>query len=753
MNVFPLTNKKTPAVPSGTDWRDYAGDVATSIYGVGVPKGIFVIDVDLYKGVTYEDINLALSVALDWDASLLQRTRSGGAHHGFIVPLDADLTNGTDVLVKGLDTRSSGKGYIATGEGYTDATQDTVTEMFELGDFVLPELPSEVLALFKAGQARVTENAGSEICDLMTAVANADTLGMPIDEMRDYLECMPADSADTDWLTVVMAIYHETGGSEEGYALLDEWSKTCPEKYDETGNRKRWESARNDANPNPVTFKSVIKLAGGATATSTLKVKRIKESVQSCTTRQELDAMLTTIANEKFNTIDTGIITGVLIERYFSVAGVKLTKGEIKKELKTRKTSEHMDDCEKGDFVSDYVFCTTTGLYMNRVNLTEIGPRSFSTKHNRETPLNSEGVFQNATTYADHTITTVDMSMYLPWSGEFFTMDNIEYYNTYRKVEHADVEVGNSDAVSRVLEHAEWLLPEDREREILLSFVAHQIQNTGKLLHWALVLQGIPGDGKSFWAEMMTHILGHNNVGTVLPTQFGSKFNAWAQGKVLNVIEELKVQSGSSQYDVLNQVKPLITNTKINIEGKGTNSKDVINTVNYFATTNFKDAVPIDSLDRRWAVLFTEERDVAAFCETNKDHFPSLYKVMRDNIPELYKFFSQYSIPKWFSESVRAPLTTHRDSMIELAKSFGEELFDSALEEFEGEFINSETVDMTYLFTKITAMNDSGDVRYQEFPSAKAVRKILLNSGYTNMKRVMNTKGKMHRIYSKSTKK
>ena len=146
--TFPLTGKKLPAVPKGTSWKDYKGEVKTPMTGIMIPKGVFIIDLDTYKGLTYEDVNSVLASPIDWESSLLQETMSGGKHHAFSVPHDSVLTNGTDVLIKNLDTRSALKGYIATGDGYTSNTDDGVIESIEMADFVFPELPDDVLAQF-----------------------------------------------------------------------------------------------------------------------------------------------------------------------------------------------------------------------------------------------------------------------------------------------------------------------------------------------------------------------------------------------------------------------------------------------------------------------------------------------------------------------------------------------------------------------------------------------------------------------------
>ena len=106
--IFPLTDKKSPAVPENTDWREYTGEVKTKLVGVMIPKGVIVFDLDTYKGVTVEEVEAAFGCEIDWPAAELQKTRSGGVHYAFRVPVELELTNGTNVCgVKHFDTRAS----------------------------------------------------------------------------------------------------------------------------------------------------------------------------------------------------------------------------------------------------------------------------------------------------------------------------------------------------------------------------------------------------------------------------------------------------------------------------------------------------------------------------------------------------------------------------------------------------------------------------------------------------------------------
>ena len=163
MRLFPVTvrfdkerqkNSKVPAVPKGVSWQEYQASEAelASAKNVGaiVPDGRVVIDLDLHKGVTREAVEQALGCVLDWDAALLQSTVSGGEHYCFALPDGCSVRQGSDLLgVTGFDTRAAGKGWICTGDGYTD-------ESFYMGmpealyKMPVPALPAEAVTTPRA---------------------------------------------------------------------------------------------------------------------------------------------------------------------------------------------------------------------------------------------------------------------------------------------------------------------------------------------------------------------------------------------------------------------------------------------------------------------------------------------------------------------------------------------------------------------------------------------------------------------------
>lgn len=281
LQIFPVATKyneekekwaKTP-LTGGENWQTHkatksAISKAKNI-GIVIPAGVLVIDIDTYKGVTTNDIDNALGCKLDWSGAELQKTVSGGYHYGFLIG-DAVLKQGSDVLgVSGFDTRTSGKGWICSGEGYECLSMDDVDEVLSNAGDWLPELPGDVIELLSENKTRALIDDFDDI-DLMLAAQPLDDLSL--EKMGEYLSALDSDyyENETSWYKVGMAIFHQTKGSEDGYKLFDTFSK--PGKhYDESANRKRWDSFSSAERGNPITFASVIKWSGVNTKAQKIK--------------------------------------------------------------------------------------------------------------------------------------------------------------------------------------------------------------------------------------------------------------------------------------------------------------------------------------------------------------------------------------------------------------------------------------------------------------------------------------------------
>lgn len=140
--------------------------------------------------------------------------------------------------------------------------------------------------------------------------------------------------------------------------------------------------------------------------------------------------------------------------------------------------------------------------------------------------------------------------------------------------------------------------------QTLVDWMAHNVQHPGVKVRWAPLIKGVEGDGKTVLGSIMAAVMGRSNVRNVSPKVLGTDFTGWAEGSCVAVLEEIKL-TGHNRYDILNALKPFVTNDSIEVHRKGKDTYDAVNTTNYIAFTNYPDALPLTDTDRRWWIVFS----------------------------------------------------------------------------------------------------------------------------------------------------
>lgn len=750
IKLFPVRKKwnehkqkwmKLPKVAKGQHWADYSGSVeGEDNIGIVVPAGVVVFDLDTHKGVDRAQVESVLACTLDWSHALLQRTVSGGEHYAFLCS-DA-LPQGSDLLgVVGFDTRTSGRGWICSGDGYEDMTIAGVVET--ITDKDLPELP-----LAAVNKLVAWSSAAQETSDLLEVIA-AEPLDIDSDAVALYMQTLPASDAYDNWCRVGMALHHQFSGGEEGLRLWDDWSKRS-NNYDAQEVSDKWKSFAKRSRVNPITFATVIKqvrdVDGGAAISSALAVT-IEDEIAALSGKQQLSRIIAKVASASLTQIDTQLITKKLAKKATELTGEKFSAADVTKLIKQARSSDEAVSRKEArvDFVDDYVFLTQTGEFYKRETKERMKSFAFDTLHTRETPTN-DGEPQRASIYAAQRIECVYNDMYAPMFADMFTHCGVSYVNSYREPHYKPV-APHSGIVERVKAHINHIIEDEREQQIFTYYLAHNVQHLGVKIPWSIVLQGVQGDGKSFFAEMMLHVLGGENVRLLNVQTLESAFTGWAAGQCMSFIEELKLDN-YRKYEVLNNLKPYITNPTIEVTNKGKDPRNVLNTTNYIALTNFRDAIPIDTNDRRYCIIFSRwqsSAELTAFIESNKDYYPSLYTAMRAGFQEIAHWLKNMTIPQWFYDLNRAPETTAKNTMIELSKSDVSLQVENAITHFSCNEINDHVVNVT-LLSKLAAME------FDEFPKTNALKHALESLGYVQVGRYRDHTKQLNRVYAKDAK-
>lgn len=186
--------------------------------------------------------------------------------------------------------------------------------------------------------------------------------------------------------------------------------------------------------------------------------------------------------------------------------------------------------------------------------------------------------------------------------GQIITERNRRLVNTYVPA-HGERKPGD---VSLFLDHVARLLPDENDREIFLSYLAACVQKPGVKFQWAPLIQGAEGNGKTVFYHVLAYSLGDCYAHLPNAAEITNPFNSWLEQKLIIGIEELHT---AGRQEVADTLKPMITNKRVEIHGKGQDQRTGDNCANFIMFSNHKDAVLKSENDRRYCMFYTAQQE------------------------------------------------------------------------------------------------------------------------------------------------
>jgi len=602
-------------------------------------------------------------------------------------------------------------------------------------------------------------------------------LDLSNDEIRSYLALYPAQDCDYEaWLNVGMSLQHQFAGSNEGLAEWKNWSKGS-DKYDEESGRyeARWASFSTVGNSGGVrTFRSIIKAVNNkAVADSGSIVEKLlakAKTIDDLDSYTEFTAEVALLPVKLLRDDYRGMISKALHSSFGKDNG--MSKPSINRALAySGKKGKRVDrrnaivDAMADDapaWLHEWVYIETQCVYRNTELHYSIRPEAFNVKYNREPAVQSLDDMC-ATRFANDVCRIpciVDM-MYFPGAGSIFEYKGKNMLNLYEDEKIAPMDrgaladdVGAQEAIERFERHIQMLVSDPVEHTLLLDWLCHIVQRPFQRVNWLLVLQGGEGIGKTYVNQLLGAILGNRAVQKLDASAIHGRFTGWAHGALVNCIEEIRI-SGTNRYEVLDHLKPFLTNNEIGIEEKGIGHRTVPNFTTYMATTNHKDALPISDGDRRYAPIFCDIQSRGELAraveiatggsETVQEYFTALFSDLVQYPDALCRYLSDRVITSAFSAVGGAPITRSRAELITMSTSDIDDEWADAMANYECEVINKRLVDITWL-KKLRAADGYSDGQ------ARGLSSFLKRNGYVKMTpSQVRIAGKLHRIWIADT--
>lgn len=578
-------------------------------------------------------------------------------------------------------------------------------------------------------------------------------------ELHDLLMDVPGCDEYQQWIEIGMALYHQFDGDDEGFELWDEWSQAAS-NYEPDALAQHWQSfAIENKGRAPIRANIIVKRAQEYRKEQLVEVmEALKEQFEGADSKTLFEDACKSVKKQEMDMLDRETFAALAKTTYKRITGETLNVQTARKLV--RYENPHVGRVPT--WLEGYVYLSAEDKFYHIPSAAEPKTHSaFNTMFNRYL-LSSQEIAEGkarpdrlADDYAMNIvkIPTCERRLYLPEAEAIFSIndrENQQFANRYtdRSVPLMPDEYSAKDKrnIKIVEGHFAHLIVNERDRGLFIDWLAYLVQ-TKKRPNWAVFLQGAESDGKSYFTKLMAMVLGRENVNLVAPKTMESDFTQWAEGAQLNVVEEVKMH-GHNKFDILNSIKPLITNEFIEIHPKGGKPYNAYNTAAYLLLSNYRDAVPIGAGSTRFLVLFSRfqnEEDVERFNEQNPNYYNRIFAAVEESAGALRKWFMERTLSPEFDPKKRAPRTASRRQIVAINES--PEL--SALNEILSESFEPDISNTLLDVTKLADLYSGHDA---ELPYGRALAKMLLDDGWSKLDR-LKIDGDKHLFWSKRPEK
>lgn len=249
--------------------------------------------------------------------------------------------------------------------------------------------------------------------------------------------------------------------------------------------------------------------------------------------------------------------------------------------------------------------------------------------------------------------------------------------------------------------HLAALLPDERDRAILLAYMAAVVQHKGVKFQWAPLIQGVEGNGKTLLTRCVAFAVGRRYSYFPKASDIADKFNDWMYGSVFIGVEDIYIPNGRDE--VTEELKTIITGDEQQIQGKGEKKATREVCCNIIMNSNHQAGARKRRGDRRIAPFFTAQQTPEDLAEwgMDGDYFPRLYAWLRaDGYAIVNEYLQTYAIPDELNPArglQRAPVTSSTEAAIQAGMGGIEQQIIEATEQgipgFAGGWISSLALD------------------------------------------------------------
>ena len=374
-----------------------------------------------------------------------------------------------------------------------------------------------------------------------------------------------------------------------------------------------------------------------------------------------------------------------------------------------------IDLLEVPTLLTDWVYVREENKFTNLFSGSTIGPEAFSNAHatlySKQNNLPSAKQF-----FTEHHLgRQVDQRGFMPGSGIIYEDQGVKILNKW-SIPNTQPIATSQDTIKPFFDILELLFNNKEERNVMLDWIAFQVQNLGKTINWAPILSGVPGCGKDSFFKVVRYMLGVRNCKEVSEIELESDF--WDFGTRQFVIFEETRKHG--QWNIYNRLKPFITNDEVLIHEKRVQAYYAPRVTNYSMVTNSEHPLPMEEGDRRW-FLVNCPISVSNLRKRNTldpEFFIRFHKMCDnpDAINGLLHMFMERDISK-FNPKGHAPETAAKLKLIKESRSLSEHILDDLIAQRAWPFYTG-----LFSLNQLTSVLKEHDMSYNTHKVGKLIR-------------------------------
>lgn len=440
-------------------------------------------------------------------------------------------------------------------------------------------------------------------------------------------------------------------------------------------------------------------------------LRRVRQTIALASSLDDLDrrlAIIRAFPTTDFSELYRDLVAVDVQKAFALISGDKLTKAAARKMLAP--TIENLraqaQNEEAPDWIKNWVYVTSENKFLN-IDSKEVLPREGFNGRLAIEAGERFGVTQNGLPIiqpADAAISVFDVPKpykikYDPAKPALFEDEGQLFVNSYRSAVVPSGGYKGNEGVKLLKRLLTDLFPERKYRAMVMDFVAHKVRFPHVKLKYALLIKGSENEGKSLIADLLGQLLGQHNVSLIGSDQLKEKFNGWAHECLMSVVEEIRMP-GKEAHEVLNKLKPVVTNKHIPVRKMNKDPSKEMNFCDLFLTTNYDDCLPMEEDNSRFLVLFTRFRtnaEVKAWHAKLQQEEGVIYtRVLWDHIQErpaqFLEALAKYEFSEYYDPQGRAPDTVFKRIMAEDSKTDERQLLEDLLERREDPTITNDVL-------------------------------------------------------------